>query len=160
MKLPKRDIKWRYWAATTLLLAAALTGIERALFLVVALTAVQALHFALRERSPRAFTVQVRVGYLVILACGLWGPLRWLCWLALPGTLANVLFGYCTLARCLTLLPWNRSEPLSFDLLRRIFLTPPVEGGIRQALEAGAVARDGVRNAASSRSRPVTLGGI
>jgi hypothetical protein len=141
MKPPKRDIKWRYWAATTLLLAAGLAGIESALFLAVALTAVQALHFALRERSLRAFPVQVRVGYLAILACALWGPLRWLYPLALAGTSANVLFGYCVLARCLSLLPWNRRQPLSFDLLRRTFLTPPVEGGILRALEAGAPAR-------------------
>ena len=138
MRLPRRDIKWRYWAATTPLLAIGLGGIEIALYLAVALTAVQVLHFALRERSPRAFPVQVRVGYLVCLAGGLWSPLHWIYWLALAGTAANVLFGYCTLARCLSLLPWNRRQPLSLSLVRRTFLTPPVEGGIRQALEAGA----------------------
>jgi hypothetical protein len=26
------------------------------------------------------------------------------------------------------LLPWNREEPLSFNLLKRVILTPPVQG--------------------------------
>jgi hypothetical protein len=47
-----------------------------------------------------------------------------------------VTFGYCTLARCLSLLPWNRSEPLSFALLRRTFLSRPVKGSVLQGLPA------------------------
>jgi hypothetical protein len=138
MKLPKRDMKWRYWAATTLLLSAGVAGIESARLLAVALTAVQVVHLAVRERSLRALPVQVRVSYLAILACGLWGPFGWIYWPALAGTSANVIFGYCVLARCLSLFPWNRRAPLSFARLRRTFLTPPVEGSILRALEAGA----------------------
>ena len=52
------------------------------------------------------------------------------------GTPAQVLFGYCTLARCLSLLPWSRREPLSGDLLRRAFLSPPVKGSVMQGLPA------------------------
>jgi hypothetical protein len=41
-----------------------------------------------------------------------------------------VLCGYCLLARCLSLLPCNRTQPLTIGLLRRTFISPPVEGSI------------------------------
>jgi len=41
------------------------------------------------------------------------------------GTFALVLFGYCLMARILSLLPGNRTEPVSLDLILRTFLTPP-----------------------------------
>ena len=39
------------------------------------------------------------------------------------GTFALVIFGYCLTARVLSLLPWNRAEPITIDLLRRTFLS-------------------------------------
>jgi hypothetical protein len=58
-----------------------------------------------------------------MLLLALWEPLNWLFWLPAIGTPAQVLFGYCTLARCLSLMPWNRREPLSTELVRRTFLS-------------------------------------
>jgi hypothetical protein len=45
-----------------------------------------------------------------------------------------VLVGYCPLARALSLLPWNRSQPLSAALVRRTFVSAPVRGSIVDAI--------------------------
>jgi hypothetical protein len=52
-------------------------------------------------------------------------PIRWLYWLPAVGTLALVVFGYCLLARILSLLPWNSPETCSIARLRRTFFSAP-----------------------------------
>jgi hypothetical protein len=127
-----REISWWYWAVTAALLIVGLAGWPPAFLLAVGLSAIQIIHFRLAEGSWRAFPVQVRVAYFLILTATLWPPLHWLVWLPAIGTPAQVLIGYCLLARALSLLPWNRREPLSWDLVRRTFTTPPVKGNILQ----------------------------
>lgn len=127
-----REISWWYWAVTAVLLIAGLAGWPPAFLLAVGLSAVQVVHFRSAEGSWRAFPVQVRLAYLAILAATLWPPLRWLVWVPAIGTPLQVLFGYCTLARTLSLAPWNRREPLSWGLVWRTFTTPPVRGNILQ----------------------------
>ena len=78
------------------------------------------------------------MAYTALLLLSLWQPMRWLFWIPAVGTPAQVLFGYCTLARCLSLLPWNRQQPLSWSLLWRTFIAPPVKGNIMQGLPAAA----------------------
>lgn len=129
-----RQSSWWYWAVTAVLLIAGQAGWFAAFHLAIALSAVQVVHFRLREGSFTAFPVQVRVAYAGILVLASWGPMNWLFWVPAIGTPAQVLFGYCTLARCLSLLPWNRRQPLSWPLLWRTFSAPPVEGNILQGL--------------------------
>jgi hypothetical protein len=131
-----REVSWWYWAVTTLLLFHGLAGNSEGFQLAIALSALQIVHFRLRENAFSAFPVQVRLAYTGMLIAFLWGPLNVLYWIPAIGTLAQVLFGYCTLARCLSLMPWNRSEPLSLGLLRRTFLSPPVRGSVLQGLPA------------------------
>jgi hypothetical protein len=131
-----REISWWYWAVTATLLIIGLAGRFEAFYLATALSAVQIVHFRLRENSFAAFPVQVRVAYTGLLAVSLWEPMNWLFWIPAIGTPAQVLFGYCTLARCLSLLPWNRREPLSLGLVRRTFLSRPVLGSVLQGLPA------------------------
>ena len=45
---------------------------------------------------------------------------------------------YCALARTLALMPWNRTQPLTLRLVRRAYLTPPLDGSILAVL-AGPV---------------------
>jgi Na+/pantothenate symporter len=52
-----------------------------------------------------------------ILLLALWTPMNWLFWVPAIGTLAQVLFGYCLLARCLSLLSRNRRAALSWHLV-------------------------------------------
>jgi hypothetical protein len=79
----------------------------------------------IREKSVSAFPVQLRLAYLLLLAISFIPQMRWLYWLPTLGTFALVIFGYCLLARALYLLPWNRQESLSADMLRRTFMTRP-----------------------------------
>lgn len=131
------DIGWWYWATADSFLFLGLTGRPDAFYAALALSLASAVHFALRERSITAFPVQVRIAYAAILFLALQPPLHPLFWLPAIGTLIMVLFGYCLLARTLSLLPWNRRAPLSWPMVRRTFLSKPVKGNILQGLPAG-----------------------
>jgi hypothetical protein len=129
-------ISWLYWAVTDVLLIAAVLGWEPGFAAVLGLNAIQAVHFMLRERSMSSFPIQVRVSYLGLLLAGQWEPLYFIYFLQIAGTTAMVLFDYCPLARFLSLMPWNRREAFSLDLLRRTVFSPPVRGNILQGLPA------------------------
>lgn len=131
-----REISWWYWAVTATLLIIGLADRLEAFYLATVLSAIQTAHFRLREGSFIAFPVQVRLAYTAMLALALWEPLNGLFWIPAVGTPLQVLFGYCTLARCLSLLPWNRREPMSRALVRRTFLSKPVRGSVLQGLPA------------------------
>lgn len=131
-----REVSWWYWAVTSVLLIVGLAGTFEAFYLAAGLSAVQVVHFRLREGSFAAFPVQVRVAYTALLLLALWEPMNLLFWVPAIGTPAQVLFGYCTLARCLALLPWNRRDPLTWRLAWRTFTAPPVRGNILQGLPA------------------------
>jgi hypothetical protein len=53
----------------------------------------------------------------------------WIYYVQLVGTTAMVLCGYCPLARMLTLLPWNRSAPISTSWLKLLVFSP-ASGGL------------------------------
>lgn len=129
-----RALSWWYWLVTACLLSAGLAGYPAAFALATLFTAFQAVHFAVREKSAKAFPVQVRLGYLVLMLALYPEPLRLLYWAPALGTWAQLIFGYCMMARMVSLLPWNRKERLSVDLLRRTFFTPPVAGNILHGL--------------------------
>lgn len=134
--LQYREVSWWYWVVTTALLLYGLAGNPTGFWLAISLSAIQIVHFNLREGSFSAFPVQVRLAYTAMLILFLWPPLNILFWIPAVGTLAQVLFGYCTLARCLSLMPWNRSEPMSLALVRRTFFSRPVKGSVMQGLPA------------------------
>ncbi|HEY0633972.1 MAG TPA: hypothetical protein VGE00_01215 [Gammaproteobacteria bacterium] len=68
--------------------------------------------------------------YLLLLLLALPENHQALYWLPTIGTWTRVLFGYCTLARTVSLLPWNRREALSLVLQTHLSLRP----GARQPL--------------------------
>ena len=131
-----REMSWWYWTVTAALLLSSLAFWPPALWLTIALSAAQTVHFGLREHGIRAFPVQVRLSYTLMLLVCLWEPLNMLLWIPAIGTLAQVLVGYCALARCLSLPPWNRQTPFSLQLLLKTFLSPPVKGSVLQGLPA------------------------
>jgi hypothetical protein len=97
------------WQATALLLAA---------------------HFTVRARSPRAFAVQVRIGYLALLLLGLWPPLSLPHVVQFAGVNALLTVDDCPLARLLVLAPWNRRIPFSAALVRWTLFSPLAPGAI------------------------------
>lgn len=119
----RRDIGRWYWLMTILLLMAGLSGWSWGFAAAMVFCVIRAIHFAWRDSSLTAFSVQVRVAYLILLILGQWTPLHWILWVQLVGTSVRVLVGYCLLARTLSLLPWNRFEPWSMALLRRTYLS-------------------------------------
>jgi len=119
------DWTWWVWVLTAILLAIGLFGRPLAFVAAIGLTAAQTIVMVIRERSVSAFSVQLRIGYLLLLGICFIPQLRWLYWLPTVGTFALVIFGYCLMARLLSLLPWNRQEPISADLLRRTFGSRP-----------------------------------
>ncbi len=129
-----RSVSWWYWLITVGFLTAGLIGYSEGFLLAIALTLIQLVHFTAREGSVTAFPVQVRLGYLLLLLIALPAPLQWIYWIPTIGTWAQVLFGYCTMARMVSLLPWNRKEGFSFGLVKRTFLSPPVRGNVLQGL--------------------------
>lgn len=128
------ELSWKYWAVTLAFLILGMAGRVEGFYLAIALSAIQTIHFRLREGSFSAFPVQVRSTYTVMLAVFLWPPLTVLFWVPTIGTAAMVFFGYCPLARILSLMPWNRSEVFSLDLLKRTILSAPIEGNVMQGL--------------------------
>lgn len=131
-----RELSWWYWAVTAALLIAGLAGWAGAFHAATALSALQVLHFRWREGRFAAFPVQVRLAFTGLLLLAAWPPMKGLFWVPAIGTTAQVLFGYCLLARGLSLLPWNRREPWSWRLLRRTLTAAPVRGSILQGLPA------------------------
>ena len=116
-----RDLSWWYWLVTVALLSAGICGWSWGIPSAMALCGIQVIHFGWRTGSITAFPVQVRITYLLLLAAGLWAPLHWIHLIQAVGTSARVLFGYCLLARSLSLAPWNRRESLSGALVRHTF---------------------------------------
>ena len=131
-----KELSWRYWFVTACLLTAGVAGYPSGFLLAIGLTVIQLVHFTAREGSIAAFPVQVRFWYLMLLLVTLPGPMQILYWIPAVGTWAQLIFGYCTMARCVSLLPWNRKEPFSASLATRTFLSRPVRGCILQGLPA------------------------
>lgn len=121
-----------YWPATVVLLIGVVAHVEQAYAAVLALTAVQIVHYVARERSAAAFPVQVRAAYCGLLIAGTLPYLGFVHWVQLVGTTAVVTVDYCFLARCMSLLPWNRKEPMSWALVGQTFFSPPVRGSVLQ----------------------------
>jgi hypothetical protein len=138
-----RSLSWWYWLATVAFLTAGVAGWAPGFLCAIAATVFQLAHFIVIERSLSSFKVQVRLAYLLLLLIALLPNLRVIYWLPTIGTWALVLFGYCMMARMVSLLPWNRREPLSSALLRRTFFSAPVRGIILQIQQPQGDSRAG-----------------
>ena len=120
---------WSLWFLTWLGLLAGLFD-RRFYEAVVAFSASHALLFLeLHRFRVAAFPVQVRLAYLLWVAIGTYVPyMTFLMYVTTVGLVGNLFFMYCPLARMLYLLPWNRDEGFSFDLMTRVFFSAPVDG--------------------------------
>lgn len=134
LMLEYHAISWWYWLVTVCFLTAGVSGWPVGFLLAIGLTGFQLVHFGIREHSITAFPVQVRLGYLLLLLVALPDRLQLIYWIPVIGTWAQILFGYCAMARIVSLLPWNRRQAFSFDLLKLTFLSAPVRGNILQGL--------------------------
>ena len=129
-----KRLSWLYWLVTACLLTAGVAGYPSGFALAIGVTVFQLIHFTIHEHGIAAFPVQVRVWYLMLLLVAFPEPLRIIYWIPTIGTWAQLIFGYCAMARCVSLLPWNRRESFSAELVARTFLSRPVRGNILQGL--------------------------
>ena len=126
LALMPRQLTWWIWLVTLAMMGVGLAGYAVGFIAAMALTFAHTLLFWRKTRDVRAISVQIRLAYALLLALCLVPQLRWFNWLSAVGAGAMLVFGYCAMGRTLSLLPWNRTELLSLNLLRRTFLTAPV----------------------------------
>lgn len=129
-----KQLNWWYWFITACLLTAGLAGHQIGFILTIGLSVLQLIHFVLREQSLTAFPVQIRFCFLMLVLVIYIEPLQIVYWLPAVGTWARSIFGYCLMARLLSLLPWNRHDPFSLALAKKAFFSRPVRGSILQGL--------------------------
>lgn len=127
-----KELDWQYWFVTACLLTAGVAGYETGFVLAIGLSLVQLIHFTLREQSITAFPVQVRFFFLILMLALFPEPMQIVYWLPVAGTWARSVFGYCPMARVVSLMPWNRRVPFTLDLLMKTFFSRPVRGSILQ----------------------------
>ena len=131
--LEYKNIGWWYWLISAILIACGLFGWRDAFLLVVLLNVINVFHYIYRERSFTSFPVQVRIGFLFLLLVAYPEPLRGIYWIPGIGLWAQVVFGYCAMARFMSLMPWNKNEKYSAKLLKKTFISQPVNGSVMQA---------------------------
>jgi len=119
-----------YWIAIAAFLAAGLFVWPPALFLAMAATLANCIHYLRLNPGITAFPMQVRVGFLGLLIVGQIPYLGWVNWVQMAGITALLTIGYCPLARILSLMPWNRTRPMSWNLFVTAIFSPPGEGSI------------------------------
>jgi hypothetical protein len=137
LHLMPEEPAWWIWLATALLLFAGFLRIPEAFLLAIALSVVQSAIFLGVRRSLRPYPVQIRLAYTLLMVVSFAPALRWFYWPLALGALALVIFGYCIMARFLSLMPWNRKVPFTMRLLARTFLTAPVMGRTDHGLPFG-----------------------
>lgn len=129
-----KQIIWWYWLVLACLLTAGVSGYEAGFILAIGVAILQLIHVVISEHSTTTFPVQVRFWFLIYVLVAFPEPMQIIYWLPVVGTWARSIFGYCILARTVSLLPWNRHVPFSTDLLVRTFFSRPVRGCILQGL--------------------------
>ena len=134
------DWTWWAWTLTAILLLIGLLGQPVGFLAAMLVTVAQGIVMFIREKSILAFAVQLRLAYVLLLGICFVPPMRWLYWLPTVGTFALVIFGYCLMARMLSLFPWNRQETLSVDLLHRTILSRPDLSRLAAPLESSGCA--------------------
>ena len=130
----RKSLIWGLWFVTWLGLVGGL--FDRVFFeYVVIFSALHAVLFlVLNGFNVTPFPVQVRIAYFVWVAAGTYIPhLVVLMYITLVGLATNIFLGYCPLARMMYLMPWNRSEKFSLDLVGRVFFSAPVPGKFEPA---------------------------
>ena len=130
----RKKLVWGFWFITWLGLMVGFFYRDFYDYVVVLSTIHLLIFFFLFQYKLKPFPVQLRAAYLVWVLVGTYVPhMVILMYISTIGLASNLFLNYCPLARMMYLLPWNREEPLSFNLLMRVVLTPPVPGRFKPA---------------------------
>ncbi len=88
------------------------------------------MFYTTKLRSVRPYRVQVRLGFMAVVGLALLPGLDSVLWIPVVGTTAQVLFGYCPMARFLDAMPWNRDSRLTWRALGEIITRRPGDEGL------------------------------
>jgi hypothetical protein len=113
-------------------------GFPAAFVAAILLSVFQSMVILGLRRSFKPYPVQIRLAYTLFMIVSLVPGLRWFYWALGLGAMALVIFGYCIMARFLSLMPWNRTRPFTMRLLVRTFLSAPVMGRADHGLPFGS----------------------
>lgn len=127
------DWTWWVWMVTAIFITIGICGVTEGYLVATVVTVGQSVIILAKEKGFIAFPVQLRLAYLLLLLVSFLPGMRWLYWLPMLGTFALVIFGYCLLARELSLLPWNRAEAHSWERMRRTFFSRPDPGRLKSS---------------------------
>ena len=106
-KIAPHTIDWWYWFVTLLAMVAGLAGWVEGFYAVVAISAVQFVHFMIKDGFA-ALATQVRLVYGTFTVLALLDPTRILFWLLLVGTVMVTFFDRCMIETVLKKMPWNQ----------------------------------------------------
>lgn len=132
-KFDYKDRYWNYLLFCAIYLTLGLTGWSVGFVLAIIMAVIQLINTYIDHRQPGAFPVQVRLAYTLLLLAALPESMNWLYWLPTIGTWIYVLFGYCLLARTLSLLPFISKQPVSLERMRDTFLARPMKNILNPA---------------------------
>jgi len=133
----KKD-SWWFWVVTAIFLSLGVAGVPVFFKWAIALTVVQIIYFSVKLQSVSSFPMQVRVCYLGLLVVSQPKMLQWLYWVPTIGTWAQVLVGYCLMARIVSMYPWNREEAFTWRYFKKTIFSAPVHGSIKPVETAQA----------------------
>jgi hypothetical protein len=116
LKINAADIRWWFWSITLAFIIAAVVGWAPGYYVVMGISAVQALFFLSQEKSLAAFPVQIRFVYFAFTLFGLWPEVRLFIYIILLlGTIMVTFFGRCSIALLLRYMPWNREREVRLN---------------------------------------------
>jgi len=148
-----QKLGWRYWMLTVVALMVGIIGPPVGIQVAIGVTVVHLVHFVVRERSLRSFPVQVRVAVLFFMLLGTLEPFQFVYWLLAAGGAAKVLFGYCLMARAVSLMPWNLmvwisdgKQPFTLRHIYATFFSRPLVGNVLQGFAEETAASNSDRS--------------
>jgi hypothetical protein len=130
LRIPRSEwLNQAQWAITAPLLLAGALGAVWTVALALGLCAVSTIGYGWVLGSIRPYRIQVRLGFMAFVLASQVPGLGGLLWVPVLGTTAQVLLGYCPMARMLDLMPWNRvGAPGWRDVLDTVVRAPGDEG--------------------------------
>lgn len=103
------SLEWWFWPILFIFLVLGMFGWTKGFYVVIVVSAVQAVHFISKEKSLMAFPSQIRFVYFLFTVIGIFDPTRIWYGLMTISTFMVAFFDKCLLARILMLMPWNKN---------------------------------------------------
>ena len=131
-RLPRQSRRYLVWGLWFITWIGLLAGLFNLVFYeyVVLFSAIHAILFLILVNfRVKEFPAQIRIAYLIWVAIGTYVPyMTILMYITTIGLATNLFLGYCPLARIIYLLPINREEPFSLELVIKVFFSPHTKG--------------------------------